>query len=106
MNYNKILYAGRLTRDPELRYTASGQPICEISVASNSKAKDATEEKTCFINCVVWDKQAELTSKLPKGSPVFIEGSLLFEEWEKNGEKRRGHKINVSRIQFLTKADK
>jgi single-strand DNA-binding protein len=63
------------------------------------------KEEVCYVNVVVWGKQAEAAGKyLKKGRPVFIEGRLQFESWEKNGEKRTSLKVHCERLQFLGSA--
>lgn len=108
---NKVLLMGNLTRDPECRYVAKGKAVAELSLATSRKWKtEAGEEKeeVCFVNCVVWGKQAEFCGKyMKKGSPVFIEGRLKFESWEsKEGDKRSTIKVDCERIQFLGAKEK
>ena len=102
---NKVLLIGNLTRDPEVRYTPKGSAVADIGLALNRTWRDKNgdeKEEVCYATCIVWGKQAEAAGKyLKKGSPVFIEGRLKFEQWEKNGEKRSMLKIWVDRLQFL-----
>lgn len=106
VSLNKVLCAGNLTRDPELRFTSGGQPVGSFDIAINnyyvSKSGEKKEE-TVFINVTVWGKQAESArTYLTKGSPVLVEGRLQMDTWEtKEGEKRSRLKINAQRLQFL-----
>ena len=102
---NKVLLIGNLTRDPEVRYTPKGSAVADIGLATNRTWRTETgeeKEEVCYVNVVVWGKQAEAAGKyLKKGRPVFVEGRLQFESWEKNGEKRTNLKVHCERLQFL-----
>jgi len=102
---NRVFLIGNLTRDPEVRYIPSGTAVADLHMAINRRYKTKTGEDRddpCFIGVVVWDKQAETAGKyLKKGSPVFVEGSLRYEQWETNGEKRNRIRVHADRIQFL-----
>lgn len=105
---NKVLVAGRLTRDPELRYLPSGQPFCKISVANSRKyrKKDSSEwqEETTFLECSVWGPHAEYVGqKMGKGRPVIVEGRLRTSEWEdkQTGQKRSRVEILAERVVLL-----
>ena len=102
---NKVLLIGNLTRDPEVRYTPKGSAVADIGLATNRSWRTETgeeKEEVCYVNVVVWGKQAEAAGKyLKKGRPVFVEGRLQFESWEKNGEKRSSLKVLCERLQFL-----
>ncbi|MDO8585401.1 MAG: single-stranded DNA-binding protein [bacterium] len=109
MNLNKALIAGRLTADPQLRSTTSGQPVATFSVATNSVWTDkagAKQEAVEFHNIVVWGKQAETASKfLTKGALVLVEGRLQTRSWDdKTGVKRKTTEIVAERIQFGPRA--
>ena len=103
---NKVLLMGNLTRTPELRYTPSGQAVCDLGLAVNRKysVNGQDREDVCFIDIVVWAKQAESCSKyLQKGSPVFIEGRLHNDTWEdKDGKKKSRMRVTAERVQFLS----
>lgn len=106
MNFNKVLIGGRLTRDPDLRYTPSGSPVVDLGIAVNRFYNDKSGQRqkdTCFVDVVLWQKQAELCHKyLKKGSPIFIEGRLSFETWEgRDGERRSKLKVIGERMQFV-----
>jgi single-strand DNA-binding protein len=103
---NKVLLSGRLTQDPELRYTPSGVAVTTLRMAINStffsKDKDKREE-VCYINVVAWRRQAETCVEyLRKGSPAFIEGRLQSRSWEaQDGQKRSTIEVQADRVQFL-----
>ena len=85
---NKVFLLGNLTRDPDLRYTPSGSAVCEFGLAvSRRSANGADQDEVCFVDIVVWSKQAENCKQyLAKGSPALIEGRLQFDQWEdRNG---------------------
>lgn len=105
-SFNKVILMGRLTRDPELRSTASGLNICKISIAVSRKFKSAdgeTKEETTFVDVDSFGKQAEVIAKFfSKGKPIFIEGRLKFEQWEtNNGEKRSKMGVVLENFQFI-----
>lgn len=104
---NRVIIAGNLTRDPEVRYTPSGTAVGDVGVAiSESYRNKAGElvETTCFVDVEVWGRQAETTAEyLSKGSPVLIEGKLRLDQWEnQQGEKRSRLKVRADRVQFLS----
>jgi len=105
MNVNIVIAAGHLTRDPELRYTPSGVAVCNFGLAINRqwKGKDGEEKKeVCFIDCVAWQKRGEAIAEyLRKGAPIFVEGHLEFQQWEKDGERRSKHVVVVDRFEFV-----
>ncbi|MBI4991823.1 MAG: single-stranded DNA-binding protein [Candidatus Harrisonbacteria bacterium] len=105
MNLNKVFVLGRLTADPQLRSTNSGQQVASFGVATNRVWTDqsgAKKDATEFHNVVVWGRQAEVASRfLTKGSLVLIEGRLQTREWEgKDGQKRRTTEIICERMQL------
>jgi single-strand DNA-binding protein len=106
MTFNKVLLAGRLTRDPEVRYTQSGTAVAELGLAVDDNYKSKTGEKverTCFVDVKAWGRQAEICGEyLAKGRPVFVEGSLEFDQWEnQSGERRSKLRVRAQRVQFL-----
>lgn len=100
-NYNKVILAGNLTRDPEMRTTNGGTSVTKFGLAINRKFKD--QESTCFVDCVAFGKQAELIHQyLGKGKPLFVEGRLEFSQWEANdGSRRSKLEVVVEQFQFL-----
>lgn len=103
---NKVILIGNLGRDPELRYTPSGQPVANFTLATTdsytSKAGDR-EERTEWHRIVVWGKTAELCAQyLSKGRSTYIEGRLQTREWEnKEGQKQRTTEVVANSVQFL-----
>lgn len=109
-NLNKVFLIGNLTRDPELRYAASGTAVANFSLAVNRFYTAANGEKkqdTCFVRVVSWGKQAEVCSRyLNKGRPVFVEGRLSSRSWESpSGEKRTTIEVVAERIQFIDRPE-
>lgn len=91
LNLNKVILAGRLTSDPELKTTASGVSVTSFSLAVNRpKGKDDTERKTDFITIVAWRKTAEFVTRFfKKGSAICISGSIQTRQWEDNNHYKR-----------------
>jgi len=105
--FNRVIIAGNVTKDPELRTTPSGQSVTSFSVATNRKYKDASgelQETTEFHNVVAWGKLAELcTQLLHKGSGVLIEGRLQTRSWEgQDGVKRQTTEIVAENMVALS----
>lgn len=104
---NRVVLAGRLTRDPELRYLPSGTPLCKmgLAVSRTYKAQDGERrEETLFINVTAWRGTAEYCGeRLRKGRPIIVEGRLKGDEWEdkSTGQKRRSIEVHADRIQQL-----
>ena len=101
---NVVILAGRLTRDPELRYTPGGTAVTSLGLATGRKFKQGEEwkEETCFVDVTVFGRQAETSSEyLAKGSPVLIEGRLNFRRWEKDGQTHSKLDVVANRVQFL-----
>jgi single-strand DNA-binding protein len=106
MNLNKVILIGRLTRDPQLRYTPQGTAVAEMGLAVNRSFTDGSgqkREETCFVEVVMWQKQAETCAKyLRKGSPIFVEGRLSFDSWEGNdGQRRSRLRVVAEGFQFM-----
>ena len=101
---NFVLATGRLVRDPELRYTQSGIPVCSFTIACDRDFKNANgERETDFINCVVWRQQlAEFVSKyLTKGRLIIVDGRLQLRDWvDRDGNKRRSAEIVANNVHF------
>ena len=104
---NKVILVGRLGRDPELKYTASGTPFCRFSMATDDswtdKGSGERTERTEWHNIVVWDKLAEICNNyLTKGKMVYIEGSLQTREWDdQEGNKRKTTEIRARDMMML-----
>ena len=107
---NKALLIGNLTRDPELRYTPNGNPVCSFSVATNSSWKDSdgnVQEVAEFHNIVAWNKLAEICSQLLKvGTKVFIEGEIRNRKWEKDGVNYNKTEIRADNMVVLSPLSK
>ena len=105
-SYNRVILIGNLTRDPDLRYTPSGMPVCEIGLAVNDRRRtpegEWVEEAT-FIDVTLWAKQAETCNQyLTKGSSVLIEGRLKLDQWEQEGQKRSKLRVVGEKMQMLS----
>lgn len=101
---NKVVLIGRLTRDPELRYTGSNLPVATFSIAVNRPfSNQAGEREADFINIVVWRKQAEnCKNYLTQGSQVAIEGRLQTRNYDdQNGQKRYVTEVIADNVEFL-----
>lgn len=105
-NVNKIILMGHLGRDPELRYTAKGNPVLSLSLATNRDIKNAEGEQiseTQWHKATVWGKRAESCAKyLVKGSQVYVEGELQMKNWtDKEGIARKSAEIMVDDVRFM-----
>lgn len=100
---NRIIVQGRLTRDPELRRTQSGDPVCAFTLAveRDFKGQDGSRQAD-FIECVAWRNQAEFVSKyFNKGSMAIAEGRLQSRKWQdNNGNNRVSWEVQVEKIHF------
>jgi len=102
--YNKVIFAGNLTRDPELRYTPQGTAVTNMTIAVNSRVKQGEEYKdeTLFIDIVVFGKQAEnATQYLAKGRGVIVDGRLRERRWEYEGQQKRKMEVIANTVRFL-----
>jgi single-strand DNA-binding protein len=105
-NVNRVVLVGNLTRDPELRHTPSGTPVCSLRIAVNSRRKDETGQwvdKPNYFSITVWGQQGENCAQyLSKGRPVAIDGRLDWREWEtQDGAKREAVEVVAETVQFL-----
>jgi len=104
---NKVFLAGRLTRDPELKYIPSGTALCKIGLAVSRKYKTKSgenKEESLFINLTTWGATAEFCNEyMKKGTPVHVDGRLTMNEWDDKdtGKKRSIIEVSVERIQQL-----
>lgn len=106
MSFNKLILVGNLGRDPELRYTPQGTPVCSFTLATNEKRKDRageTQDVTTWFRVTLWGRQAETASQyLSKGRPVYVEGRLRVEEWtDKDGKQRHTLEVHATDMQFI-----
>jgi single-strand DNA-binding protein len=107
MSLNKVLIIGHLGQDPEIRYTPSGLPVVNFSLATDEAFLDregTRQERTSWHRIVAVGKLALVCNEyLKKGRHVFIEGRLHYSEWESNLDGRKQHRTEIvaSRVQFL-----
>ncbi len=105
-SYNRVIVIGNLTRDPELKRTPSGAAVCEIRLAVNESYRNKEGERVerpVYVDVVVWNQQAEACNQyLSKGSPLFVEGRLQYDEWKTpQGDTRSKLRIVAQRTQFI-----
>ena len=107
-NVNKVILIGNLTRDPELRVTPKGTPVCQFGLAINRQFKDEAtgqmREEVTFVDLEAWGRQAETIAKYcTKGRPLYVEGRLKYDQWDDktSGQKRSKLKIVLENFQFL-----
>lgn len=105
---NRVVLIGNLTKDPEVKYRPDGTAVTDLRLAVNETFRNRqtgeSVEKTCFVDVVVWARQAENCGKyLSKGSPVLVEGGLQMDEWEaQDGGKRSRLRVRARNVQFLS----
>ena len=105
LELNKVMLVGNLTRDPETSFIGNGTALAKLGMALNRRWKDKSgeqQEETTFVDVTAWAKTAEFCGKyLQKGSRIFIEGRLEFQQWQtKEGEKRSKLSVTADRVQF------
>ena len=101
---NRVFMIGRLTRDPELKYTQGGTSIASFSLANNRSytVQNEKKEQVSFFNCIAWGKLGETISKyVKKGDKIAIEGRLQQRSWEKEGQKHSTVEVVIDNVQFL-----
>jgi single-strand DNA-binding protein len=108
-SFNKVILLGNLTRDPEMRTTNSGTPICHFGIATTRvlRSNDGeNREEVVFVDVDAFGKQAEVIGRyFTKGRPIFIEGRLRLDQWESStGEKRSKLCIVLESFQFIGSA--
>ncbi len=106
MSFNKIILVGNLGRDPELRYTTQGTPVCSFTLATNERRRDKSGESqdvTTWFRVTLWGRQAEAASQyLTKGRPVYVEGRLRVEEWtDRDNRSRYTLEVHATDMQFI-----
>lgn len=106
MNYNKTMLGGRLTRDPELRYTPHGTAVTDIGLAIGRKVKQGETwvEEVTFLDVTLWGRNAENVRKfLTKGSTIFVEGRLSVDSWDDKQSGKKHHKLKITAdfVQFV-----
>ena len=111
MSINKVIVAGNLTRDPELRETRDGLQILSFGVAVNDRWKNQQtqqwEDRPNFVDCAMFGNRAASVSRfLSKGSKVAIEGKLRWSQWQaQDGSKRSKLEVVVDELEFMTSRD-
>ena len=105
--FNKVILMGNLTRNPELRYTPSGTPVASFGLAVSRRFKQGEDlkEEVCFVDIVVFGKQAEHCGQyLSKGNGAIVEGRLQQRRWEtEEGQKRSKHEVVAQTVTFMPK---
>ena len=106
MSINHVIVSGNLTRDPEVRMTASGKPVMALGIAVNDRRRDPEtgewEDFPNFFNCTMFGTRGEhLSEILAKGDKIVIEGSLRYSQWERDGQKRSNVEIIIEDIEFV-----
>lgn len=106
-SFNKVILMGNLTKDPEIRYTPSGTAVANFGLAVNHRYKQGDEmrDEVCFIDIVVFGKQAENCGQyLSKGQGIIVDGRLQQRRWEsEDGQKRSRHEVVAQSVTFLPK---
>jgi single-strand DNA-binding protein len=104
-SYNRVILMGNITRDIQLRYTPGGTPVTEVGLAVNDRRKGQNGEwidETTFVDVTFWGRTAEVAAEyLSKGSPVFVEGRLKLDTWEKEGQKHSKLRVVCDRMQLI-----
>jgi single-strand DNA-binding protein len=106
-NVNKVFLMGNLTRDVELKYTPSDQPVANVGIAVNRRYRTREgedREESTFVDCEAWGRTAEVMNQyLAKGRPVFVEGRLKLDQWEdrETGKTRSKLKVVIENFQFI-----
>lgn len=105
-NFNRVFLMGNLTRDPQLSYTPNQTAVVDFGIATNRRwtGQDGSQrEETCFVDCRMFGKRAEVINKYCKrGNPLFVEGRLTFDSWEaQDGSKRSKLRVTVENFEFI-----
>lgn len=107
VNYNKVILAGNLVRDPEMRYTPKGTAVAKLGLAINRQWKDESgqkKEEVTFVDVDAFGRQAEVISQyLKKGRPILVEGRLKLDQWDdkQTGQKKSRLGVVLESFQFL-----
>lgn len=104
---NRVVLIGRLTKDPELRYTPSGVAVCSFTLAVDRNFKNSNGEKEAdFIPCVVYRQLAEITANaLSKGKLAAVDGRLQIRSYEKDGQRHWVTEVIAENVRFLSPKD-
>ena len=96
-SFNKCVLMGNVTRDPEVRQTQSGKSVANLTLAVNKKTRN--EESVAFVDVTLWERTAEIAQQyVKKGSNILVEGELVQDNWEQDGQKRTKLKVNAHRM--------
>ncbi|MBL7222297.1 MAG: single-stranded DNA-binding protein [Candidatus Brocadiae bacterium] len=106
-NFNRVILMGNLTRDPELRYTPSGQAVADLSLAINRRTRTQEGEQrdnTTYVDVTAWGRQAEVIKEyFTRGRPIFIEGRLQLDKWtSQDGQRRSKLRVVLEQFEFVT----
>jgi single-strand DNA-binding protein len=110
-SYNRVVFLGNLTRDPQLKFLPSQMQVVEFGLAMNHKYKTASgesREEVCFVDCAAFGRLAEIINQYcRKGRPLLVEGRLKYDTWEdkQGGGKRHKHSVVVENFQLLGSRD-
>lgn len=110
MSINRVCLSGNLTREPELRRTASGTEILTFGIAVNERRKNPStgewEDYANFFDCSMFGKRAGAVSQyLSKGSKVAVDGRLRYSSWERDGQKRSKVEVMVDELEFMRRGE-
>jgi len=105
-NFNRVILAGNLTRDPQLSYTPSNTPVCEFGMAINRRWRDRdgnNKDEVCFVDLIAYGRPAEVINQyMTKGRAILVEGRLRFRQWtSKEGQNRSKLDVVVDNFTFL-----
>jgi single-strand DNA-binding protein len=105
-NFNRVILAGNLTRDPQLSYTPSNTAVCEFGMATNRRWRDRdgnNKDEVCFVDLIAYARPAEVINQyMSKGRPMLVEGRLRFRQWtNKEGQNRSKLDVFVDTCTFL-----
>ena len=105
-SFNRVILAGHLTREPELKYLPSNTAVCDFGLAINRKYRDKDgqqREEVCFVDCQAFGRTAEVINQyFRKGKPILVEGRLQYREWTNNeGQKRSKLSVFVESFTFI-----
>lgn len=100
-NYNRVILGGNLTRDPELRFTSSGKPVCDFTLALNRGR--GNKDTADYVQAVTWEDLAQtIAEHKEKGHGVIVEGRLRYDSWEgESGQKRSKVEVVADKVQFM-----
>jgi single-strand DNA-binding protein len=106
VSFNRVVLAGNLTKDPELRFTQNGVPVCNFPIAVNRVRSKKSSKAVDFFNVSCWRELGERVANYKKkGDPILVEGRLKYRTWQApDGTKRSAVEVVADRVQFLRRA--